>query len=97
MQLRLSNEELNFLANLLLEEGETTQFRRDLLNKILARDLRLDTDELDAVHQLLVAEKHRLRESANHHGDAMADAELEQKLNLLERTIEKVDEACAML
>ena len=74
MQLHLETDELNLLANILLERvgtisaaqasspgsvqsdrsrGQSPRFFDDILDKVLARDLRLDSDELEGVADLL--------------------------------------------
>jgi hypothetical protein len=73
MQLHLETDELNLLANILLERvgtistqasssgspqsdgnlGQGPRFFDDILDKVLARDLRLDSDELEGVADLL--------------------------------------------
>jgi hypothetical protein len=62
MQLHLETDELNLLANLLMEPpGETSRARLDerLLEMVLARDLRFDSDELGRMAALLAADEHR--------------------------------------
>ena len=77
MQLHLETDELNLLANILLERvgtisaaqasspgsvqsdrsrGQSPRFFDDILDKVLARDLRLDSDELEGVADLLRAQ-----------------------------------------
>ena len=114
MQLHLEADELNLLANVLLERvgpRSTEQgspgpdrsvqqgpgFFDDLLDKVLARDLRLDADELEAVVDLLTKEKLKLTRGGALLKDAAPPAESQRKLRLLERVLEKVDEACAMV
>lgn len=114
MQLQLEADELNLLANVLLERvgpratergasepdrsvQQGPVFFDDLLDKILARDLRLDSDELEAVVDLLAKEKLKLTEGSALLKDAAPMAESQRKLRLLERVLEKVDEACAMV
>ena len=97
MQLRLTNDELNLIANLLMEHDDKTTAHRDLLNKVLAKDLKFDTDELELLDRFLKSAQHNLRQSAARHGDATADPDLEATLCTLESAVEKVDEACAML
>jgi hypothetical protein len=78
MQLHLQTDELNLLANVLMETGGTMpRLRLDekLLEMVLAHDLRFDSDELERVAALLAAEERAV----------------------LERGLEKVDEACVMI
>ncbi len=97
MQLRLTNEQLNLIANLLMEHDDKTRAHGDLLEKILAKDLRFDSDELELLDDFLKAVRHSLRESAEHHGDASKNPELAETMATLEGAVEKVEEACAML
>jgi hypothetical protein len=117
MQLHLETDELNLLANILLERvgtisaaqpsssgsaqsdrsvGQSSRFFDDILDKVLARDLRLDSDELEGVADLLRAQKHKLTESIAHPENAAQKIELQRKLGLLERVLERVTEACVM-
>ncbi len=96
MQLRLTNDELNLIANLLMEHDDKTKPRRDLLEKILAKDLRFDTEELDLLDGFLKSVQRSLRTSQEHHGDANSNPDLAMTLATLEGAVEKVDEACAM-
>jgi hypothetical protein len=115
MQLHLETDELNLLANLLLERigkasaqgaasgGQSDeslrlgpQFFDDLLDKILARDLRLDGDELEELGELLSAQRSKLTEQVARPENAARRTELQQKLMLLDRTRERVNEACVM-
>src|ERR1017187_5043893 len=86
MQLHLETDELNLLANILLERvgtisaqasssgspqsdgnlGQGPRFFDDILDKVLARDLRLDSDELEGVANLLRAQKRKLTEAIAH-------------------------------
>jgi hypothetical protein len=100
MQLHLETEELNVVANLLMElPGETSRARPDerLLEMVLARDLRFDSDELERMAALLAADEHRLKDMVVYESNAARRAEMQQKLALLERVLEKVAEACAMI
>ena len=71
MQLHLEIDELNLLADVLMEQAGRTgssgcpsdkdtrpgpQFFSPVLDKILARDLRLDTDELEQLGDILDAQ-----------------------------------------
>jgi len=112
MQLHFEKDELNLLADILLQEAGRMSSRPDsaeashsaicpnvpgidtLLDKILARDLRLDTDELEQLADLLSAERRTLagREGS---GDSHT-TELEQRRVLLDRLLERVNETCVM-
>jgi hypothetical protein len=116
MQLHLETDELNLLANILLERvgtisaqasssgspqsdgnlGQGPRFFDDILDKVLARDLRLDSDELEGVADLLRAQKRKLTEGIAHPENAAHKIELQRNLGLLERVLERVTEACVM-
>ena len=76
--------------------GQSPRFINDVLDKVLARDLRLDSDELEGVADLLRAQKRTLTEGIAHPENAAHKIELQQKLGLLERVLERVTEACVM-
>ena len=100
MQLHLETDELNLLANLLMNPaGETPHSPLDdrLLEMVLARDLRFDSDELERVAAFLGAEKHSLQSAPAGETNPSRKAEIQKKLALLERALEKVDEACVMI
>ena len=100
MQLHLETDELNLLANLLMNPaGETPRSPLDerLLEMVLARDLRFDSDELERVAALLGAEEHSLQDALAREANPSGKAEIQKKLALLERALEKVDEACVMI
>ena len=96
MQLHLETDELNLLANLLLRQSGTG-VSEDLLEMVLARDLRFDSDELEAVADLLSAEKRKLKEQISREPDGYRKGELLNTLALLERVQERVNEACVMI
>lgn len=100
MQLHLETNELNLLANILMERiGSATHGKQscnELLDMVLARDLRFDSEQLDQLAGLLATEKRRLKEEISREPDASLNADLLAKLALLERAQERVDEACVM-
>ncbi len=115
MQLRLATNELNLIANILLEQlgtpsaasssggiqpdsavGQSPQFFNDLLDKIMARDMRLDSGELEAVANLLSAQRRKLAEGIAHAENAAQKTELQEKLGVLSHALERVDEARVM-
>ena len=113
MQLHLETDELDLLANVLMERigamaaqaasagspksgiglAPDPQRYDDLLDKVLARDLKFDSDELEYVADLLTARSAasamRLRASSA----PVLKTELQKKLAVLERVLEQVDEA----
>lgn len=117
MQLHLNADELNLLADILLErvgamsaqglsaarvqgKANIAQGERrydDLLDKVLTRDLRLDSDELDQVSDLLEEQTRDLKDEIARLQNSVLRFRLQQKLGLVERILERVEEACAML
>jgi hypothetical protein len=117
MQLRLNTDELNLLADTLLERVGTRSVRKrlptdvqgnadreqdehsyvDLLDKVLMGDLRLDTDELEQVADLLGDRQLYLRHEIARLPNSVLLLNLNQKLKVVERILERVNEARAML
>jgi hypothetical protein len=71
-------------------------FFDNLLDKILARDLRLDADELEQLCDLLNAQRLKLIEQIARAQNATLQAEMQRNLGLLDRVAERVSEACVM-
>jgi hypothetical protein len=100
MQLRLETNELNLPADRLMEAaGETSHSPLDnrLLEMVLARDLGFDSDELERLADLLVAAERRMKDEVQHEANPVPRFELKCRRELLERTLEKIDEACVMI
>ena len=117
MQLHLETDELDLLANVLMQRiGEmTAQVVRDgpsspviglapdplrydkLLDKVLARDLKFDSDELEYVTDLLTSQKRSLCTEGARQTSVALKAETQRKLALLERVLDHVEEACVMI
>ncbi len=76
--------------------GLTSSSYEDLLNKILARDLRLDSGELEQAGELLGHRKRELKEEIARTPDPEVCVRLREKLGLVEHTLERVNEACVM-
>jgi hypothetical protein len=93
MQLHFSPEELNLLAEILLNQGDPAH----VLDRIMAHDLRFDFDELDQLREILVANWSNATSEAAACPDPQAKKKLEARQNTLESMIERVSEACAML
>jgi len=94
MQFHLATDELNLLANVLLEQ-DPGQYK-ELLDKVMARDMRLDAGELEQASELLAGKKKNLKDEIERQPNASLKTELQRKLALLERTLERVNEACVM-
>jgi len=94
MQFHLEAEELKLLANVLLEIDPVKY--NEILTKVMAHDLRLDAGELEDAAAALEIKKQSLKDEISRQTDAAPKAELERKLALLVRTLERVNEACVM-
>lgn len=94
MQFHLETDELNLLANILLEQASREY--DEILNKVMARDLRFDSDELEQTADILVRKKRSLKGEIAQQPDTALKAELQARLALLERILERVNEACVM-
>jgi hypothetical protein len=94
MQFRLEPQELKLLANVLLEQDPRPY--QELLNKVMAHDLRLDADELEQAANLLAGKKLSLKDEIGRQQNAALKIDLERQLALLERVLERVNEACVM-
>lgn len=93
MQLHFLPEELNLLADILLNQGDPA----GLLDRVMARDIRFDLDELDQLREILVSNKRRIGDEAASCQDPRTRSRLQNRQLLFEAMIEKVSEACAML
>jgi len=94
MQFHLEPQELNLLANILLEQ-DPRQYN-ELLNKVLARDLRFDSGELEQTADLLMSKKRSLKDEIALQPNVALKADLQRKLTLLERVLERVTEVCVI-
>ena len=94
MQFHLEAAELKLLANVLL--AQDSQQCSELLSKVMAHNLRFDAIELEQTAELLAARKRTLKEQITAQQDAARKSELERELALLERVLERVNEACVM-
>jgi hypothetical protein len=103
MQCHLETSELNLLVDVLLEQigiASASPYERGvcnaLLDKILARDLRFDSEEFDEAARLLKEKRSLLREQLASAPNAPIKAKLMRQLAVLEAVLEKIVEACAM-
>jgi len=94
MQFYLETEELNLLADVLLEQD--LQKYGELLNKVMSRDLRFDADEFLQAADLLADKKSRLTDEIARQTNVALKGQLLQKLVLVERVLDKVNECCVM-
>lgn len=98
MQLHLETDELNLLANLLMEReaGQPRDQYDNLLEMVLARNLSFDSDQFERLADILAAEERKLKEEVLRQPSGQQTTGLKGRLALLERLLEKVDEACVM-
>ena len=94
MQFHLDKDELHLLASVLLEQDPRPY--QELMNKVLAHNLRLDADELEKAAELLAAKKRALKDEIARLPDGAPKLDLDRQLALLERVLERVNEACVM-
>jgi len=66
------------------------------VDKVLAHDLRLDSDQLEQAADLLAAEERKLQAEIGQLASPAQKEALLRRLALLERILEKVNEACVM-
>jgi hypothetical protein len=100
IELRLETDELNFLANVLMNPAARkphSPLGHCLLEMVLARDLRFDSDELERLADLLVAAERSMKDEVQRETNPVRRFELKCRLELLGRTLEKIDEACMMI
>jgi hypothetical protein len=101
MQLLFSREELRVLAQVLEElalsrEGTQKRTSYELLDRVIAHDLRLASDELENLQDLLAVYQSDLRQRIAA-ADAITKLLLQDKAKMLESVMDKVTEACAMV
>ena len=94
MQLHLEKDELNLLADVLL--AQKSPQCKGILDKVMARDLRFDCDELEQTADMLAERKRRLNDEIAQQPNASLKADLHRQLALLERVLERVNEDCVM-
>ena len=69
----------------------------ELLDNVLARNMEFDSDELEQLADILARQKRAVYDAMVHASDGSAKAQLQHKLQKLERVLEKIDEVCARL
>jgi hypothetical protein len=92
MKLHFSPEELNLLADILLNQGDPA----GLLDRIMANDRTFDFVELDQLREILVANWTNATNEAAACPDPRAKKKLEARQAALESMIDRVTESCAM-
>ncbi|HKH97712.1 MAG TPA: hypothetical protein VJ999_01285 [Candidatus Sulfotelmatobacter sp.] len=95
MQFHLeTTDELKLLADVLLEQ-DARQYG-EILSKVLDRDFRFDCGELEQTADLLAEKKRSLKEEIARQPNPELKTELQRQLELLERVLDRVTEACVM-
>ena len=94
MQFHLESDELKLLAEVLLEQP-VRQYS-EILPKVMDHDLRFDAGELEQTAEILAGKKRSLKDEIARQPNAELKAELQRQLALLERVLERVNEACVM-
>jgi len=69
----------------------------DLLEKVITRQLQFSSDELDEIADLLRKHDQQLRNARTETTEGTREQELNNRIAALERLLDKVVEACAML
>ena len=93
MQLHFSVQQLQLLADLLCEQKSA----EDLLDRVLARDLQFDFEELEQLTQLVKASRNEVIEALGSTRVPELVVSLQQKKTLLDGLLERLSEAAAMV
>jgi hypothetical protein len=112
MQLQMGSGELDVIANVLMEResayaaagsgapdargGADLKMCEELLDKILARNKELDTDEMQELANVLSDYEHTLKQALAQESQAERKGILQTKLDRLEPVVERVEEVCVM-
>ena len=86
IELRLETDELNFLANVLMNPAAQkphSPLDHCLLEMVLARDLRFDSDELERLADLLVPAERSMKDEVQRETNPVRRFELRWSLELL--------------
>ena len=93
MQLHFTVRQLQLLADLLTEE----KTEEDLLDRVLARDLRLDYDELERLNDLVTSWRSEVIKMLQSTTKPETNVSLQQKKVLLDEMQERLSEVTAMV
>jgi hypothetical protein len=77
--------------------GVDLKLCEELLDRVLARDMEFDSDELEQLAEILAAEKDAINKVREADKNGPASAALQRKRARLERVLERIDEVCAMI
>lgn len=69
----------------------------ELLDRVLARDMEFDSDELERLAEILSSEKEAMNRVTVPAQSGPPNALFQRKRAKLERVLEKIDEVCAMI
>lgn len=94
MQFYLDHDELKLFADVLLNQDFNKY--NGLLSKVMAGDLRLDADEFLEASDILASRRSSLNDEIACQTNPAQKAELQRKLALLDRVLDKVNECCVM-
>jgi hypothetical protein len=95
MQLHFTVPQLQLLAEILSEQkGPVAE---DLLDRVLAKDLRFDFDELEQLSALVNAGRAEILAELGHATIPASSAGLERKKQLVDEMLERLSEASAMV
>jgi len=95
MQLHFTVPQLQVLAEILSEQkGPVAE---DLLDRVLAKDLRFDFDELEQLTALVNAGRAEILTELGHATNPAASSGLERKKQLVDEMLERLSEASAMV
>lgn len=95
MQLHFTVPQLQLLAEILSEKkGPVAE---DLLERVLAKDLRFDFDELEQLSGLLNSGRAEMLSELTQAKNAATTAALERKKQLADQMLERLSEASAMV
>jgi uncharacterized coiled-coil protein SlyX len=101
MQLQLETDELDLVANVLLEReaaqaGADFEMCEELLDRVVARDMKFDSDQLQQLADILGEYQHGLQDAVARETKPGVKAKLQTKLGKLAHVVERVEEACVM-
>jgi hypothetical protein len=79
------------------QPGVDLKLCEELLDRVLARDMEFDSDELEQLAEILSGEKDAMSKIRVLEKGAPPNALLLRKRAKLDRVLEKIDEVCAMI
>jgi len=79
------------------QPGVDLKLCEELLDRVLARDMEFDSDELEQLAEILAGEKEAMNNVTAQQQSGPPNPLLQRKRYKLERVLEKIDEVCAMI